>query len=127
MTEIVHCKSKGEVGVTSAAALCAQRYLERVLALSDARLVVVLGAKARDRLRPISRLGEAFGSQSAVGDERANVAIRDLGGARRVLCYLWHPTSMTRWPRDFPGSYPALLPSLRAVALGELAVERFSD
>jgi uracil-DNA glycosylase len=126
MTEIVHCRSKGEVGVTSAAALCAQRYLDRIVALSDARLIVVLGAKARDRFRPILRLGEVFGSQSAVGDERANVAIRDLGGARRVLCYLWHPTSMTKWPRDFPSSYPTLLPTLRAVALGELAVDRFS-
>jgi hypothetical protein len=126
MTEIVHCKSKGEVGVTSAAALCAQRYLGRVVALSDARLIVVLGAKARDRLRPILRLGEAFGSRSGVGDERANIAIRDVGGVQRVLCYLWHPTSMTKWPRDFPGSFPTLLPSLRAVALGELAVERFS-
>jgi Transposase domain (DUF772) len=28
---------------------------------------------------------EAFGSQSAVGDERANVAIRDLGGAAHLL------------------------------------------
>ena len=85
-----------------------------------------LGAKARDRLRPIVRLDDAFGSQSAVGDERANIAIRDLGGALRVLCYLWHPTSMTKWPRDFPGCYPTLLPRLRAVALGKLAVEQFS-
>jgi hypothetical protein len=127
MTEIVHCKSKGEVGVMSAAGLCARRYLDRVVGLSDARLIVVLGSKARDRLRPILRLDETFGSKSAVGDERANVAICDIGGARRVLCYLWHPTSMTKWPRDFPGSYPTLLPTLRAIALGELAVERLSD
>jgi uracil-DNA glycosylase len=126
MTEIVHCKSKGEVGVRSAAALCAERYLNRIVALSDARLIVVLGAKARDRLRPILALAEEFGSRSAVEDERANVAIRDLGGARRVLCYLWHPTSMTKAPRDFPRSYPTLLPTLRAVALGELPVERLS-
>ena len=82
--------------------------------------------RGRGGLRPALRLGEAFGSQSAVGDERANVAIRDLGGARRVLCYLWYPTSMTKWPRDFPSSYPTRLPTLRAVALGELAVDRFS-
>jgi hypothetical protein len=36
------------------------------------RVARFLGAKARDRIRPISRLGEEFGSKSSVGDERAN-------------------------------------------------------
>lgn len=127
MTEVVHCKSKGEVGVRSAAARCARRYLDRIIALSDAHLVVVLGAKARDRIRPIVGLGEEFGSMSSVGDERANVAVRDLGGAKRALCFLWHPTSITKAPRDFPRSFPTLLPTLRAIALGEVPVERLSD
>lgn len=123
MTEVVHCKSKGEVGVTSAAAVCAGRYLDRVVALSSAPLVVVVGSKARDRLRPILGLDDAFGSRSSVGDEHANVAVREVGGRRRVICYLWHPTGMTKWPRDFARSYPTLLLTLRAVALNELAVD----
>jgi hypothetical protein len=127
MTEIVHCKSKGEVGVGSAASRCAQRYLDRIVALSDAHLIVVLGAKARDRIRPILGLGEEFGSKSSVGNEQANVALRDLGGSKRGLCFLWHPTSMTKAPRDFPRSYPTLLPTLRAIALGDVPVERLAD
>src|SRR5918995_7185979 len=36
------------------------------------------------------------------------------------------PDQHDEWPRDFPGCYPTLLPRLRAVALGKLAVEQFS-
>ena len=42
MTEVVHCKSKGEFGVSAAARTCADRHMDSVLRLSPA-LVVVLG------------------------------------------------------------------------------------
>ncbi len=50
MTEVVHCKSKNEVGVKKAAATCADRYLDRVVALSPAEVVVIVGSHAHDRL-----------------------------------------------------------------------------
>lgn len=53
LTEVVHCKSQGEIGVASASVTCAQRYLERIVRLSAARLIVVAGAKARDRIREL--------------------------------------------------------------------------
>jgi len=50
LTEIVHCKSWGQTGVPEAIALCAERYLDKVLAASGARVLIVLGAHARDAI-----------------------------------------------------------------------------
>lgn len=46
LTEIVHCKSKREVGVREAADECTRLYLRRILAVSGAKVVVVMGAFA---------------------------------------------------------------------------------
>lgn len=48
MTEIVHCKSKAESGAVKAAPLCAQRFFHRILDISTARLVVIVGRIARE-------------------------------------------------------------------------------
>lgn len=117
MTEVVHCKSKGERGVARAANHCNFRYLDRIMALSPAPVVVAVGAKARDRLRGTLDVDPQFGSRSATGDERANMVLRRLGSRLRVLCYLPHPTGMEKAPRDFPRAYPTLLPAIRSVAL----------
>ena len=47
LTEIVHCKSKAEHGVVEAQQQCAERYLQRILAASNAAVIVVLGQPAR--------------------------------------------------------------------------------
>ena len=47
MTELVHCKSKREGGVNRARKECAERYLERVVAMSGAKVLVFLGRHAR--------------------------------------------------------------------------------
>ena len=46
MTEIVHCKSTYEEGVVSARKKCKDKYLERILSLSPAELIVVVGKTA---------------------------------------------------------------------------------
>jgi hypothetical protein len=51
LTEVVHCGSQHEIGVWSAAAQCVPRYLERVLRLSPATVIIVVGAVARDIVR----------------------------------------------------------------------------
>ena len=50
MTEVVHCKSKGDVGVKAAAGNCADRHLDHILALSPAPLLVILGKRAGELL-----------------------------------------------------------------------------
>ena len=47
MTEIVHCKSKREQGVSKASGTCSEKFLSQMLELSGSRLVLVGGAKAR--------------------------------------------------------------------------------
>ena len=46
MTEIVHCKSKKEKGVKQARVICKDKYLERILAISNAKLIIVDGKHA---------------------------------------------------------------------------------
>lgn len=46
MTEIVHCKSTYEEGVISARRKCKDKYLERILELSPAKLIFVVGKNA---------------------------------------------------------------------------------
>ena len=50
MTEIVHCKSKGEKGVSKASGKCSETYLGRILQLSGSLLVLIGGAKARTQV-----------------------------------------------------------------------------
>ena len=46
MTEIVHCKSEYEKGVISARKKCKDKYLERIITISPARLIFVVGKNA---------------------------------------------------------------------------------
>jgi hypothetical protein len=46
MTEIVHCKSEYEKGVVSARKKCKDKYLERIITLSPAKLIFVVGKNA---------------------------------------------------------------------------------
>ncbi len=83
LTEVVHCKSRQQVGVSAAAETCSARYLEATFKLSTARIVVVLGAVATKLLYPW--LGEL-----RAGDLRADVV---LGGRTRVVLGLAHPSA----------------------------------
>lgn len=51
LTEVVHCKAKKETGVQKALPECAKRYLRSVVALSQARVIVVLGKIIRATLK----------------------------------------------------------------------------
>ncbi len=51
LSEVVHCKSRSEIGVAEASAVCPARYLRRVLDVSGARVIVVLGRVAAAAVR----------------------------------------------------------------------------
>jgi hypothetical protein len=47
LMEIVRCKSKAEEGVAEAKDVCAEKYLQKTIALSKAKVIVALGDKAK--------------------------------------------------------------------------------
>jgi len=46
LTEIVHCKSKDEEGVQEAMKTCADKYLDRIIKITKAKIIICLGEKA---------------------------------------------------------------------------------
>ena len=56
MTEIVHCKSRGREGVASAAMTCSNRWMNRILTTSSARVLLVLGNEAGEMLEQFTGL-----------------------------------------------------------------------
>lgn len=96
LTEVVHCKSSDEVGVVDAAKECVPRYLQRVLALSPAVLLVVLGRPARQAVR--AGLG--------YGEDRVLSEPMEIAGRTRRLMLLAHPAARgaARYPRLPPES-----------------------
>lgn len=88
MTEVVHCKSKGEVGVAAAAKKCGTRYLNNILGLCPANVVIVLGTKAQKRIARVVPEIRA--------DQRKYITTTTLGGRERTIAFVWHPTSMIR-------------------------------
>jgi hypothetical protein len=84
MTEVVHCKSRREAGVSRAAKNCAGRYLDQILSLTSAPLIVVVGRKAHDCVNDALNLDLP---------EPPYVTERILGGRHRQLVFIWHPSS----------------------------------
>jgi len=63
MTELVHCKSHNEFGVTEALKHCANRWLNRILELTQAQLLVVMGVKpAKQFLELFPDIPKSWGS-----------------------------------------------------------------
>jgi hypothetical protein len=119
MTEVVHCKSKRERGVAPAVDLCASLHLDRVIALSPAPLVVVVGSKARNRTVPLWQLPDGFGSRTSMATAPdLSIHGKVLGGKERLVAYLPHPTGMTKL-RSFDDIYGARGIDLGSVARGE--------
>jgi hypothetical protein len=93
LTEVVHCKSKGEKGVAKASATCATRYLDRILELTPATVMVVVGSKAHLPLKHRLNLPQP----------PYNVQ-RVVGGRQRHVVFLWHPAAF-KGPKTFSGLY----------------------
>jgi hypothetical protein len=89
LTEAVHCKSRGEVGVARAAEECVPRYLEPVIAASAARVVVCLGRTAE----------MAAWRQFKLPYRASIVGPITIGSRPRYFAFLPHPNA--RQPRTF--------------------------
>ena len=85
LTEVVHCKSKGETGVEDALLFCTARWLGRVMSQSGASIIVLLGRHAR-------KCAESWGR-----DPHRPVHFGvPIAGHSRAVVILPHPNAHTR-------------------------------
>jgi hypothetical protein len=90
-SEVVHCKSHKEIGVSKALPECAGRYLKKVVTQSGAQVVVCFG-----RFAPVV-VRQAFGISDNVNvSEPVNV-----GNRPRIFTFMPHPNA--RIVRSFAG------------------------
>jgi hypothetical protein len=98
LTEVVHCKSKGEIGVNKKSRnKCAENYMSRILQASNAKMVVCYGAQARAYFTSEVGAGvrtevdKNFGrfSSSPISGVH-HLGILEIGSTKTLLCALKH-------------------------------------
>jgi len=94
LTEVVHCKSRSEIGVKQAASHCSQRWLERIVSLSPAPILWACGSGGRDYFAsklPESPAGIGQGSGYGAMSHRDRITrdtfIAEVGGRPRVVIF----------------------------------------
>jgi hypothetical protein len=91
LTEVVHCGSRGEEGVRAALGTCSARYLHRVMTASPARVVIVVGARARGAFE--GQLRRHLNGQALPLGSRGWAWHGDLLGRTRYVLTLPHPNA----------------------------------
>ncbi len=95
LTEVVHCKSRRQKGVDEALEECSQRYLKRVLEISGANLIVVLGATARKVVKDMFSISP----RTHLSDP---IVIKNMA---RIFVFLPHPNAYQ--PNTFSENFSA--------------------
>jgi hypothetical protein len=95
LVEVVHCKSKGQIGITTAAwKMCAKLYLRDLLEKSHAPVIVCLGNVAKNAVRSLlsDHLVEVEG----------NIGEMQLVQRKRLVLFLAHPAAHpgSRHPKE---------------------------
>jgi hypothetical protein len=83
LTEVVHCKSRKERGVPEALNFCVERYLQRVLTISAASVLIIYGKHAKDAVR--RRYGTLMVPQPH------GLSLASIGDTQRMLVFLPAP------------------------------------
>lgn len=106
LTEVVHCKSKNEKGLDSTViSECYNKYFNKLVKLSDCKVVVVLGHKA---FRALAASGIKI-SEELLGKEDKKIYCEEIElehGVRKLFTYLDHPAageplkSFTKFPKE---------------------------
>lgn len=96
LSEVVHCKSRGEQGVREALRVCPGQYLNRTVSLSGASVVVCFGEHSAEAVCT------TFGVPESVPDTNRMFGPLDIGGISRMFAFLPHPNA-----RGVPKSFDA--------------------
>jgi|TARA_B100001540_G_C15622853_1_gene558426 hypothetical protein len=83
LTEVVHCKSRGREGVKSAAKKCSKKWLEPIIGLSPAKVLLVLGDEA----------GQMTGEFLGLDESRISHRYLDYAGSNRWILFVPAPGS----------------------------------
>lgn len=83
LTEIVHCKSRNEIGVKQGQKQCVPTYLRRVLEIASARVIVVLGVHAK----------QAIKSEFKIPPSVSFWRLTTMDGRERSIAFLPHPSA----------------------------------
>lgn len=109
----MHCGTQHELGVWPAATQCVPRYLERVISLSPAAVVIVVGAVARDIVRAMV---------PALATPTRHLGPISWAGRERHVLFLPHPNAR-RIPKGVAAylgpEADGVLPQLRELLSGE--------
>lgn len=139
LTEVVKCKSKGEVGVAAASPKCLDSWMSKVLAASPAKIIIIVGSKARDNFAStIPELDQNFGrdplNYSKLGTKERSfrdIGLSNFGGVNRLYLFNWHPTSMIPNKKEmlrFENVYGTLVLNwLSSIAKGEKPLPKDSS
>lgn len=93
MTEIVHCKSRNELGVVAALQECTSLHFDRTMGVAAASVIIAVG-KGRALIR----------NRYTVPDTDM-LAKRLIAGKERILLFLPHPSGFEPGPRSLSGLY----------------------
>jgi len=99
MTELVHCKSPHEEGVVQALSHCSEKWFEKIMELSPAKVLFITGAKAAEAIVSVygdsipddwgscgnSKFGKGKGTWPRTGLELENLMAGDLWNAEAQM------------------------------------------
>ena len=83
LTELVHCKSRQELGVAEALEICVALYLKKVISVSGARILVGLGSLAK----------EVLSQELSLPQEKNVIPPIVIEGRQRMISFLPHPNA----------------------------------
>lgn len=93
LTEVVHCKSRRQKGVSEALEACNRHYLRNVIKISGAGVICVLGAIARETTKSLFDIPAGVHLSSPI----------EVGRKQRIFVFLPHPSSFL--PKTFSDNY----------------------
>jgi len=83
LTEIVHCKSIREYGVPKALDDCVNKYLKRILTLSNAKVIIIVGDKSKKIIE----------KQIKINFQKNNFTEKIIEGKKRIIFAIPHSNS----------------------------------
>lgn len=87
LTELVHCKSRSEIGVNEALLECTNRYFEKLIEISGAKVIVVVGNLAANFIKNKYNISELVDKDVEIGNRKFD------------FIFIEHPNSRTNGPK----------------------------